>query len=300
MRRAVSVSLGSSRRDHAAEIEMAGTMVRLERIGTDGDLDKAAGLLRALDGNVDALGLGGADLGFSIGGRWYPLHSIKKITREVRSTPLVDGSRLKKVVERGAAAFLQQRLGPFLEEKRVLLPSAVDRWELAASFVEAGYQCVFGDLMFAFGFPLPLRSLAAVDRLGRVLFPSISRLPFRWIYPIGERQVERKPKWGKWFRWARVVAGDCQYIRRALPERLEGGIILTNTTTVEDVEVFRRAGIRFLVTTTPVLGGRSFGANLMEAGLIASAGTGRILSEEEIREWVGRLGWIPEVRELNR
>jgi len=299
VRRAVSVSLGSSLRNHAVEVEIGGTAVRLERIGMDGDLKKAARLFRELDGTVDALGLGGTDLGFNFGGRWYPLHSILKITRGVHKTPLVDGTGLKCAIESRAAAFLEERLGSFVAEKRVLLTSAVDRWELARSFAEGGYDCVFGDFMFSFGLPWPLRSLKTFHRWGPVLFPLISRLPFRWIYPTGSKQTERKPKWGKWFRWARVVAGDCQYIRRTLPEKWEGRIILTNTTTPDDVELFRRAGVRFLVTTTPVLEGRTFGANLMEAGLIASLGLDRPLSSEEIRAEVGRLGWSPEIRELN-
>lgn len=299
MRRAVSVSLGSSRRDHAVVADIGGVPVRLERVGTDGDLDKAARLLRELDGRVDALGLGGADLGFRIGERWYPLHSVLRVVRDVRRTPLVDGTGLKRAIEKRAALFLEESCGELLDEKRVLLTSAVDRWELARSFVDAGYECVFGDLMFSFGLPLPLRSLQTAARLGPFLFPAISRLPFSWIYPTGPRQAERKPRWGKWYRWARVVAGDCQYIRRTLPERWKGGIILTNTTTPEDVELFRRAGVRLLVTTSPVLEGRTFGANLMEAGLIAASGRGRKLDEEEIRAEVDRLGWTPVVRELN-
>ncbi|MBN1939871.1 MAG: quinate 5-dehydrogenase [Candidatus Aminicenantes bacterium] len=299
IRRAVSISLGSSRRDHAVVADIGGVPVRLERVGTNGDLAKAARLFRELDGKVDALGLGGADLGFRIGERWYPLHSVFRAVRDVRRTPLVDGTKLKRAIERRAALFLEDRCGTLLDEKRVLLTSAVDRWELARSFAESGFECVFGDFMFSFGLPLPFRSLNAIARLGPLLFPAISRLPFSWIYPTGEHQAERKPRWGKWFRWARVVAGDCQYIRRTLPDRWEGGIVLTNTTTPEDVELFRRAGVRILATTSPVLEGRTFGANLMEAGLIAAAGAGRELDEGEIRDEVDRLGWTPVVRELN-
>jgi hypothetical protein len=298
-RRAVSVSLGSSRRDYAADGEIDGVTVRLERIGTDGDLKKAARLLRELDGKVDALGLGGTDLGFRIDGRWYPLPSILRIVRDIRKTPLVDGTGLKGVIESRAASFLDEHLSRALGERRVLLTSAIDRWELARSFADFGYDCVFGDLMFLLNIPRPLRSLDSVGRLGRTFFPFFSRLPFRWFYPTGKRQEERKPKWGKWFRWSRIVAGDCQYIRRAMPEKLEGRIILTNTTTPADVDLFRRAGIRYLVTTTPVLQGRTFGANLMEAGLVAALGADRPLHPEEIRAAADRLGWSPEIRELS-
>jgi hypothetical protein len=55
-------------------------------------------------------------------------------------------------------------------------------------------------------------------------------------------------------------------------------IIATNTTTAADVELFREAGIKYLVTSTPVLEGRSFGTNMMEAALIAASGKGRALT----------------------
>jgi hypothetical protein len=38
MKRAVSVSIGSSKRDKAVEIELMGEEVSIERIGTDGDM----------------------------------------------------------------------------------------------------------------------------------------------------------------------------------------------------------------------------------------------------------------------
>ncbi len=67
-------------------------------------------------------------------------------------------------------------------------------------------------------------------------------------------------------------------------------MIATNTTTPEDVELFRQAGIKYLVTSTPVLDGRSFGTNMMEAALIAVAGKGRKLTHEELQPDAGSAG----------
>src|SRR5690606_16160319 len=62
MKRVVSVSIGSSERDHVAEVELLGQRVRVERIGTDGDVERAIRLIAELDGQVDAFGMGGIDL----------------------------------------------------------------------------------------------------------------------------------------------------------------------------------------------------------------------------------------------
>jgi hypothetical protein len=62
--------------------------VRIERIGTDGDMKAARQKFRELDGEVDALGVGGTDLGLFFAGKWYPLHSILPIVKDVHKTPV--------------------------------------------------------------------------------------------------------------------------------------------------------------------------------------------------------------------
>jgi hypothetical protein len=84
-----------------------------------------------------------------------------------------------------------------------------------------------------------------------------------------------------------------------MPERLDGKVIATNTTTPEDVALFRQAGVKYLITSTPVLDGRSFGTNMMEAALIAVSGKGRVLIYEELDELLARLGIEPQLQELN-
>jgi len=81
MKRAVSISLGSSKRDKRVQLELLGEQVVIERIGTDGDMERAAQLYRELDGQVDAFGVGGADLGLLVDTKWYPLHSVKPMVR---------------------------------------------------------------------------------------------------------------------------------------------------------------------------------------------------------------------------
>ena len=94
MKRAVSISIGSSKRDKAVEIELLGEKVRVERIGTDGDMEKAAQLYKELDGKVDAFGVGGADLYTMVEDKRYPLYSVWPMIRYVKRTPIADGAGL--------------------------------------------------------------------------------------------------------------------------------------------------------------------------------------------------------------
>ncbi len=50
MKRAVSVSIGSSKRDKAVEVNLLGEKISIERIGTDGDMEAAALKYQELDG----------------------------------------------------------------------------------------------------------------------------------------------------------------------------------------------------------------------------------------------------------
>lgn len=298
MKRAVSISLGSSKRNSMVELEILGERVCIERIGTDGDMARAAELYGELDGKVDAFGVGGTDLGLTVGDKYYRLHSVAPLVRHVKQTPVVDGSGLKNTLERGVAPYMEAHIGP-PQRRRVLMTSGADRWGMSMSFMENGYEGVFGDLMFGLGLPIPLRSAAAIKRVAALLFPVVTRLPFEWIYPTGEKQEINTPKFGRWYDWAAVIAGDCHFIKRFMPPRLDGKIICTNTTTPDDVAIFRNAGVSYLVTTTPRLEGRSFGTNMMEAMLVAVSGKGRKLTDGELSELIDRLDFHPNIQMLN-
>jgi hypothetical protein len=301
MKRAVSVSIGSSKRNKAVEVTLLGEKVSIERIGTDGDMEAAALKFKELDGVVDAFGVGGADLGALADGKWYPFYSVKPMVRFVQKTPLVDGGGLKNTLENKAPAFLDEKIGDYIKARgrKVLVTVGVDRWGLSKSFVEAGYQTIFGDLMFGLDIPIAIHKLSQLKTVAALFMPIAGRLPFEWIYPTGEKQEKRIPKWEKYYQWATVIAGDCHYIKRNMPYDMQGKVIVTNTTTPEDVETFRKAGIKYLVTTTPVLDGRSFGTNMMEAALVAVSGKNRPLTWDELSEMLDKLGFEPQLQELN-
>ncbi len=301
MKRAVSISIGSSKRNKAVDVTLLGEKVSIERIGTDGDMEAAALKYRELDGNVDAFGVGGADLGALVDGKWFPLYSVQPMVRFVKKTPLVDGGGLKNTLENKAPAFLEKKISAYINSRgrKVLVTVGMDRWGLSKSFAEAGYETIFGDFMFGLDIPIALHKISTLKIMGNLLMPIVGRLPFEWIYPTGEKQEKRTPKWGKYYDWATVIAGDCHYIKRFMPDKLQGKVIVTNTTTHEDVEAFRKAGVKYLITTTPVLEGRSFGTNMMEAALVAVSGKGRPLTWPELTEMLDILGFEPQLQELN-
>jgi len=306
MKRAVSISIGSSKRDKATQVNILGETVLIERIGTDGDMKKANALYRELDGKVDAFGVGGALLGIMMEDKWSTMHSVQSLITGVSQTPIVDGTGLKMTLEKKITSVINQEIPGYLKEKRAFVAVALDRWGSARAFLDDRYDVIFGDLMFAMGLEIPIRSEKSLRKLGNTLLPIMSRLPFEWIYPTGEKQNEREPKYRKFFEWATVVAGDCHYLWKYMPEKLPGRVIVTNTTTQSDQDFFRNAGIKYLITTTPILDGRSFGTNMMEAAIVAALGRKEPVDYAHPGEYfkimeqaISEIPLRPQVKELN-
>ena len=57
--------------------------------------------------------------------------------------------------------------------------TAVDRYGLLRTFLDAGYDCVFGDAMFSLGLNLPIKKERGVKTLATLLIPIVSRLPLQ-------------------------------------------------------------------------------------------------------------------------
>ena len=265
MRKVLSISLGSSTRDHTTEAEFLGQHFWLSRQGTDGDFKKYLQMFRENDGKVDAFGIGGAEFYCLVNERRYYWRELKPIREAIRISKVGDGNGLKHLLAPYAVQALRER-GIELRGKKALKTTAVDRYGMAKALVDAGCAVTFGDLMFALDVPVPIRSLRTVHILAAVLMPVLTNLPFAWVYPVGEEQ-EKEPskKYSRFYEEADIIAGDFLQIWSNLPDDMSGKIVITNTTTARNVEELQKRNLHILVTTTPRLAGRSFGTNVMEA-----------------------------------
>jgi len=297
----VSVSLGSSTRDHEVEIDLLGEGFRLRREGFDGDIARAEARLAELDGHVDVLSLGGIDLYLRAAGHDYHFRASRRLAASVHDTPLVCGAALKGPLEHATVRFMRDDLGLEFAGKRALVTSAVDRYGLAEGLLESGCDLRYGDLLYALGVPVLIRGKRALDTLVHILTPVVVQLPFSWLYPTGTEQ-DKPPSSKRTRLYERfdIIAGDYQYVRKFMPDDMSGKWVITNTTTASDVEEMRSRGVELLVTTTPRLAGRSFGANVIEAALIALAGSRTELAADEYIRLLAEVGFKPDVQWLQR
>lgn len=302
MKKVVSISIGSSTRNKTAEVEILGEKFVIERIGTDGDLKKAIELIKELDGKVDAFGMGGIDLYLSAGKKRYVIKDALPLKNAAKITPIVDGSGLKNTLERKVIKYIQEKGIVDIKEKKVLMTSVMDRFGMAQAFYEEGARLIIGDLMFALNIPIPLHSLKVVYFLSFIIVPIVVRLPFEMIYPTGDKQLKiDSKKYERFYKEADIIAGDFLFIKKYMPERLDGKIIVTNTVTQEDVEMMKEKGVKILITTTPNINGRSFGTNVMEGVLVAIAGKKQEeMTTQDYDELLDKIGFEPRIEYLQK
>ncbi len=268
MKRVISVSLGTSKRDYEFDIELLGEKVNVKRIGTDGDKEKARQIFLENDGKVDAFGLGGASLFFYIKGRVYWFRDMKKMIKGVTKTPIADGAGMRETLERRVIHYINKNIIS-LKDKTALIPTSVDRYGMTEALAQVGAKLLIGDLVFGLGLPIVFHSLKTIDILSYPMLPIITALPMDLLYPTGKKEEENVPKYKWLFKKADIIAGDFLFIRRYMPKDLSGKILITNTTTTENVEEVKERGASYLITTTPRINGRSFGTNVIEAIALA-------------------------------
>jgi hypothetical protein len=304
MKKILSISVGSSSRDHVTEQEFLGQVCRLERRGTDGDFDRAVELYAELDGTVDAFGVGGAEFYLEVGKRRYYFRDCKRISRAVQKSKIGDGNGVKGLLAKRALSALEEHLqrdGKTLRGLPALKTNAVDRYQMAEALVNAGCDVTFGDFMFTLGLPIAVHSLSTVRLLAALILPWLTQLPYTWFYPLGmEQDKEPEPRYTQYYDQAIVIAGDFVQIRAYMPDDLSGKIIVTNTTTARNVEELRQRGLHMLVTTTPRLEGRSFGTNVMEATMLALMDkTQSQVTEADFLDMIERIPITPTLEILN-
>lgn len=300
MKRVVSVSLGSSARNHKVKHSIMGEDFEIERIGTDGDVKRAIELIKELDGKVDAFGMGGIDLYLNGGNKKYIIKDARPLKEAAAISPMLDGSFVKNTLERKVIKYIKDRKIVGLKNKKVLMVCGLDRFGMAEALTEAGGDLTYGDAIFSIGWNFPMHSLKVLHLVAAIIAPIVCRMPFEMIYPTGGEQHKKDYRYTKYFDENEIIAGDFLYIKKYMPDNINGKIIITNTVTSKDVDELKESGASMLITTTPELDGRSFGTNVIEAILtVVSGKQPEQMTEEDYDRLIDDIGFVPRIENLN-
>lgn len=305
MKKIISISVGSSARDHTTRHEFLGQECEISRRGTNGDFKKAIELYKELDGKVDAFGIGGVEFFLQVEDKKYYFRDVKRIRNAIKISKAGDGNGVKGLLEKRAfeclEKYLNEKEGRSLKGLPALKTTVVERYSMGKAMVDAGLDVTFGDFMFALGLPIAIKKLSTARLVAATLLPVVTQVPFSWLYPLGSEQDKPpQPKWTKYYQQSQVIAGDFLQIRQYMPDDLTGKIIVTNTTTTKNVEELRKRNLHILVTVTPRLEGRSFGTNVMEATLLALMDKAQSeVTQADFLDLINRIPLEPNIEVLN-
>ncbi len=271
MKKVVSVSLGPSDLDYQFETELWGERFGIRRVGTGGDTSLARRLVREHDGQVEAIALGGMAISFRVGERCWRHRETYRIARAAKSTPVVGGRALRRIIDRWAIREIARRRPELFTERNVLFLSGIANWDVVQVIGEYTDSVAFGDPVLHFGVPVVLRSVRQLERYARLAMPILTRRPYVSFFPRGRaaegiqvrelvRHVQR----------ADVIVGDLRMMEHYLPDDLAHKTLVTDSISEDMLSVFRGRNAEVVCTTSPqVFGERKVDPQILHGLAIA-------------------------------
>ena len=298
MKEVVSVTLGRSARDYELTTTLLGQQVRVRRIGTDGDVQRAKMLISEFDGQVDAIGLGGVVPVFEVGSNAYVHQQAREIATQARQTPTADGILMKATLERWAVAQAVAKEPGRFNYRRALVFSGIERYPLAQALSGYNVELRFADPRIHFGFPWSLPSLKLLELYASRAMPYLADKPYYRVHPIG-RDMPTSKRLKKDSHWADILVGDFAYIRRYAPYNLQGKTIFTDDPSPAEIAELKERGVHTLITMTPTITEEHpfVPADILEAMVLAVTGRTR-LDEALVLQVISDADWTPSIQRL--
>jgi predicted amino acid dehydrogenase len=307
VKRIISISLGSSRRDYRTQTTVHGQPIVIERFGTNRNVAHATELVQAYDGTVDAISLTGLTPVFHIGNVRYLHCKAIHVAAQACTTPVLDGRKLKATLERWTVKRAADIVPGLFRSRRVLFLSGIDRYPLAQAIAAHTSHLRFADPLVQMGVPYlpPLRSLKQLERYVSAMLPLTAFPSYRMLHRLVQRRRKEprshNPHLEKLFNWAHIIVGDYETIYRFAPDDLRGRTIITDDPAPAEIDELRERGVTTLVTMTPPLPGeRPFvSTDVLEALVTVALGKGEP-DEAEVLDFISRNRWEPTVQHLNQ
>ena len=284
-------------------VHFLGQDVLIQREGCGGDAEKAAMLIRAHDGRFDAIALEGMPAQLKLGSS-KRMHEVGvKLQKVGRETAVVDGSGIRAGLERWGVILADRAEPGIFSQKRILMTPGMNHRGMTQALERRGSSIRFADPVVYFALP-HFPGVGARMTLAQAAPPTLEQLkqfPFRRLMPqAGQAGTKRA---AAPFKWADVMAGDMNAIRRYAPEQLKNKTVVVESATEEDLADLRQRGVKIVVTLMPSLdkphGLGQWSAAAIEAVLVAlRPHANDPLTEDTYLDLMADIQWQPAIRYL--
>ncbi len=282
MKQVISISLGSREQDYQFETEFMGQDFIIKRIGTDGDMEKAAGLLLKWDKDAEAIGIGNVKFPYGIGPRYLTKkhhHKLHELGTQIQ-TPVTTGSALRDVSFEWALRYIEYKFGNYFDNARVLFLSGMSNYRIAKVISEFTQNLSFADPVLENGIPKFINTLKDLESYAHGAHEVLQWVPSKRL----TSSVMPIKAWNDYILRKAMQKADIivvpsynfdGYLKDAALEELGGKTIITSTAYDDRVVFCKERGVDVIIDTTPKILQRVVAPNVLEALILAALGKNR-------------------------
>jgi predicted amino acid dehydrogenase len=271
MKKVVTVTLGSSKKDFEFKTRFLGQDFSVRRFGADKDSTKAWEMLRRQQANADAIALSDMPDHYHVGLRTIINKKSQHLLQVVTRVPVTTGASLRRLLQVRAVRHVQKELGNYFNNNLVLFLSGMRNYDMAVALSDYTRNLSFADPVFHAASPVLLGSLDQLELFakGKELLPE--GLPGDFLK--GVLGTLKNKIVANAVDKSQVIVGTFREIQAVASGRnLEGKTLITSAVDDEAFAFFARHKVNLAVDVTPKLFDQVVGISTITAMILAATG----------------------------
>jgi predicted amino acid dehydrogenase len=269
IKRVATITLGSSKRDHAFETDFLGHRFHVRRAGADNDVNRAWDLMRRYQSKVDAIGLGEVGDHYHVGQDTMINRETRRLLKVVTRVPVTTGAKLRRLLQVRAVRHVQSHIGSYFNNNRVLFLSGMRNYDMALALADYTPNLRFADALAQTGAPAMLTSLKQLELYAKGSDWMLSGRPGEILESMltGFKSRRMAREVGK----SHVVVGTVAELKEVGHQRnLAGKTLITSAVDDEAEAFFRECKVNLAIDVSPQLFEHVVGINTLEAMILAT------------------------------
>ena len=295
MKKVVTVTLGSSKKDFEFKTTFLGQEFSVRRLGADKDSSRAWELMRRQQANADAIALSDMVDHYHVGLRTVVNKESQALMQVVTRVPVTTGASLRRLLQVRAVRHVQKELGNYFNNNLVLFLSGMRNYDMAVALSDYTRNLSFADPVFQAGSPLLLSSLEQLELYakGKELLPGI--VPGKFLKSV--LSTLKNKIVANAVAKSHVIVGTFREVQAVSSSgNLDGKTLITSAIDDEALAFFAKHKVNLVVDVSPKLFDKVVGISTITAMILASTGKSEAeLSDHDFEEIINELDIKPRL-----
>ncbi len=295
MKKVVTVTLGSSKKDFEFKTKFLGQEFQVRRFGADKDSSKAWELMRRQQANADAIALSDMPDHYHVGLRTVINKKSQHLMQVVTRVPVTTGASLRRLLQVRAVRYVQKELGRYFDNNLVLFLSGMRNYDMAVALSDYTRNLSFADPVFHAASPVLLSSLDQLELFakGKELLPD--GVPGDFLKSV--LGTLKNKIVANAVAKSHVIVGTFREIQAvAAGGNLEGKTLITSAVDDEAFAFFAKHKVNLAVDVSPKLFEQVVGISTITAMILAATGkTEAELTDHDFEEILHELDIKPRL-----